>query len=260
MDSVRERVAGIVAAIEPLDELEREHRDSTIEWIRSGAPIFRTMKPDVPPKHLVSYFALVDEQRGKLLLVDHKLAGLWLPSGGHVEPDEDPAATVVRELSEELASRRTSCTPGPLFITVTRTVGEDGGHTDVSLWYLLRGDSSRAIEFDRGEFHGVRWFGFDEIPFERSDACIQPLASSDGCESVWVARATADPRSLRSGSSCKKTMVAHRATSHAPRAGRSKSTHRIALAARTLVTPHNGRDYLPRRRSRMIPAAERTER
>jgi NADH pyrophosphatase NudC (nudix superfamily) len=34
---------------------------------------------------------------------------------------------------------------------------------------LLRGDSSRAIEFDRGEFHGVRWFSFDEIPYERSD-------------------------------------------------------------------------------------------
>ncbi len=92
----------IVAAIEPLDDLEREHRDSTLLWIRSGAPIFRTLKPDVPPKHLVSYFALVDEQRGKILLVDHKLAGLWLPSGGHVEPDEDPRATVIREIAEEL--------------------------------------------------------------------------------------------------------------------------------------------------------------
>ena len=140
VDSVRDRVAAIVAAIEPLDELEREHRDSTIDWIRSGAPIFRTMKPDVPPKHLVSYFALVDKQRGKLLLVDHKLAGLWLPSGGHVEPDEDPDATVVRELSEELGLRADFICAGPLFITVTRTVGEDGGHTDVSLWYLLRGE------------------------------------------------------------------------------------------------------------------------
>lgn len=45
----------------------------------------------------------------------------------------------------------------------------NGDITDVSLWYLIRGDSSRAIEFDRGEFHGVRWFGIDEIPFERSD-------------------------------------------------------------------------------------------
>jgi 8-oxo-dGTP diphosphatase len=169
VDPMRERIAEIVAAIEPVDQLEREHRDSTLEWIRSGAPIFRTAKPDVPPRHLVSYFALVDDQRGKLLLVDHKLAGLWLPSGGHVEPGEDPHATVVRELSEELSLAADFIDADPLFITVTRTVGKDGGHTDVSLWYLLRGDSSRAIEFDQGEFHGVRWFGFDRIPFERSD-------------------------------------------------------------------------------------------
>jgi 8-oxo-dGTP diphosphatase len=168
VDLMRDRIAEIVATIEPLDDLEREHRDSTIEWIRSGAPIFRKMKPDIPPRHLVSYFALVDEARGKMLLVDHKIAGLWLPSGGHVEPDEDPRATVVREIAEELGLAAEFINPDPLFITVT-PVGGDGGHTDVSLWYLLRGDSSRAIEFDRGEFHGVRWFGFDEIPFERSD-------------------------------------------------------------------------------------------
>ena len=165
---MRDEISKIVAAIEPLDDLEREHRDATIQWIRSGAPIFRTMKPDVPPMHLVSYFALVDEIRGKLLLVDHKLAGLWLPSGGHVEPDEDPRATVIRELSEELKLAADFMQPNPLFITVTRTLGH-GDHTDVSLWYLLRGDSTRAIDFDRGEFHGVRWFGFDEIPFERTD-------------------------------------------------------------------------------------------
>jgi len=164
-----ETIAQIVEAIEPLDDLEREHRDSTLEWIRSGVPIFRTRKPDVPQMHLVSYFALIDEQRGQVLLVDHKLAGLWLPSGGHVEPDEDPRATVVRELLEELGLAADFIQPNPLFITVTRTVGQDGGHTDVSLWYLLRGDSSREIEFDLGEFHGVRWFGFGEIPFERSD-------------------------------------------------------------------------------------------
>ena len=165
---MRDRIAEIVAAIEPLDELEREHRDATIEWIRSGAQLFRTVKPDVPPMHLVSYFALVDQQREKVLLVDHKLAGLWLPSGGHVEPDEDPAATAVRELSEELNLVADFMQPDPLFITVTRVSG-DRGHTDVSLWYLLRGDSARAIEFDRGEFHGVRWFGFDKIPFDRTD-------------------------------------------------------------------------------------------
>ncbi|HLX04504.1 MAG TPA: NUDIX hydrolase [Candidatus Binatus sp.] len=165
---VRDEIEKIVAAIEPLDDLEREHRDSTLEWIRSAAPIFRTKKPDVPPMHMVSYFALVDEQRGKILLVDHKLAGLWLPSGGHVELDENPRATVIREIGEELNLAAEFIQQAPAFITVTRTLGL-GEHTDVSLWYLLRGESSRAIEFDRGEFHGVRWFGCDEIPFDRSD-------------------------------------------------------------------------------------------
>jgi hypothetical protein len=72
-------------------------------------------------------------------------------------------------MAEELDLAAEFVSPDPLFITVTRTVGNDGGHTDASLWYLLRGDSSRAIEFDRGEFHCVRWFDFDEMPFERSD-------------------------------------------------------------------------------------------
>jgi 8-oxo-dGTP diphosphatase len=166
---MRDKISAIVAAIEPLDDLEREHRDSTLQWIRSGAAIFRTMKPNVPPTHLVSYFALVDRQREKVLLVDHKVAGLWLPSGGHVEPDEDPRATVVRELSEELSQTADFMHSDPIFITVTRTAGNDGRHIDVSLWYLLRGDSSRAIQFDHGEFHRVRWFGFDQIPFARSD-------------------------------------------------------------------------------------------
>jgi 8-oxo-dGTP diphosphatase len=166
---MRDKISAIVEAIEPLDDLEREHRDSTLQWIASGAAIFRTMKPNVPPMHLVSYFALVDRQREKVLLVDHKLAGLWLPSGGHVEPDEDPRATVVRELSEELSQTADFIHSAPIFITVTRTAGNDGSHIDVSLWYLLRGDSSRAIQFDHGEFHGVRWFGFDQISFARSD-------------------------------------------------------------------------------------------
>ena len=35
--------------------------------------------------------------------MDHKKAELWLPSGGHVEIDEDPTDTVTRECMEELS-------------------------------------------------------------------------------------------------------------------------------------------------------------
>jgi 8-oxo-dGTP diphosphatase len=36
-----------------------------------------------------------------VLLIEHRKLGLWLCPGGHLEPDEDPAQAVVREVAEE---------------------------------------------------------------------------------------------------------------------------------------------------------------
>ena len=103
------------------------------------------------------------------MLVDHKKALLWLPSGGHVEIDEDPKTTVERECLEELGVRADFWAPDPLFITSTLTVGLTAGHTDVSLWYVLKGDSHATYQFDEEEFNKVRWFRLDDIPYEKSD-------------------------------------------------------------------------------------------
>src|SRR3954469_7597056 len=99
---MRTKIADIVQSIQPYDALERAHLAATIAWIETGAPLCRIAKPAIPPQHLVSYFVLIDPATDHLLLVDHKKAGLWLPSGGHVEPDEHPHATVTREAWEEL--------------------------------------------------------------------------------------------------------------------------------------------------------------
>jgi 8-oxo-dGTP diphosphatase len=153
--------------VEPLDAKEAEAKLAVLRWVDSGAELCRLKKPASPPQHLVSYFALVDGDY--LLLVDHINAGLWLPSGGHVEPGEHPQDTVRRELREELMLAANFLHDGPLFLTVTDTVGRTEGHTDVSLWYVLNGSRSEPIEFDRNEFHGVNWFHRDEVPFGRSD-------------------------------------------------------------------------------------------
>ena len=49
------------------------------------------------------------------------------------------------------------------FLAQAVTVGLTAGHTDVSLWYVLKGDSSRPIQYDEGEFNGYKWFTYDEI-------------------------------------------------------------------------------------------------
>lgn len=95
-------VAGLVSGLEPTDDLGREHRRNALSWLARTDDIFRRVKPVTPSPHLVSYFLLVDRTAGSVLLCDHRLSGLWLPTGGHVEPGEHPLAAVRREAVEEL--------------------------------------------------------------------------------------------------------------------------------------------------------------
>lgn len=155
-------------SIVPFDAIERAHVADALAWVESGAPLFRAAKPATPPKHLVSYFAVVDD--GHILLVNHRNAGLWLPTGGHVDEGEHPRATVVRELKEELGIVATVADVGPpAMVTVTETVGLTAGHTDVSLWYVVAGFRSAPLDYDTSEFNSVNWFHFSEAPFDRSD-------------------------------------------------------------------------------------------
>ena len=157
------QIKQLIQSIKPLDTLEAEHISNAIEWIDSGVEIFRIEKPATPPKHLVSYFVLIDPEKKMIMLVDHIKAGLWLPAGGHVEKDEHPNATVEREIQEELHMPADFVNTNPFFITQNVTIGKTPGHIDVSLWYVLKADSAKEIDYDPGEFNGYKWFGYEEI-------------------------------------------------------------------------------------------------
>jgi 8-oxo-dGTP diphosphatase len=163
--TIKSQIQTEIASIVPYDKLEKEQVADALAWIDSGANIFRIAKPDKPPKHLVSYFVLIDPGHNSLLLGDHINAQLWLPTGGHVEMNEHPQATVIREAKEEIGQKAVFLKnwEHPLFVTTTQTVGLTAGHTDVSLWYLLRGDIHQALDFDRREFTDMNWFTFDEV-------------------------------------------------------------------------------------------------
>lgn len=160
---MKNQIKRLIQSIKPFDTLEAEHISNTIEWIESGVEIFRIEKPAIPPKHLVSYFVLIDPEKRKIMLVDHIKAELWLPAGGHVEKNEHPNITVEREIQEELNIPAEFIDTNPFFITQTVTVGKTAGHTDVSFWYVLKADSTKEIFYDPGEFNGYQWFDYEEI-------------------------------------------------------------------------------------------------
>ncbi|QQM38867.1 NUDIX hydrolase [Streptomyces liliifuscus] len=168
---LRVRLTSLLEGVRPWDEQECVHRVEAVEWVAGGDPLHRVRKPDVPAVHLVSYFVVLDEKRGELLLVAHRKAGLWLPSGGHVEPMEDPWDTVVRECREEL---RIEAVPSPVagdepfFLTITQTRGA-GRHTDVSLWYVLQADADSVTSFDEDEFEAIKWLSPSQVLAEPED-------------------------------------------------------------------------------------------
>lgn len=175
VDQISETLSSII----PFDKEEKEHLHFAKGWVISGAEIFRLVKPATPDPHLVVYFLLLDPIQKKVLLVDHKKAGLWLPAGGHVERNEHPKETVKREVFEELSIQADFLLHNPFFLTVTKTVGQTVGHTDVSLWYLLKGCADKAYRFNEEEFSQIRWFLPSDIPYEYADPhmqrCIEKL-------------------------------------------------------------------------------------
>ncbi|MBP4044774.1 NUDIX domain-containing protein [Chromobacterium violaceum] len=168
---LRAAIRAEVSAIIPLDALEAEHLQATLAWIDSGAELWRREKPATPPEHLSTYFALVDGSG--LLLVDHKNAGLWLPTGGHVDPGEHPRDAVVRELFEELGISGLPL-PAASFLTRTEVTGH---HLDVTLWYALQAVRTLPLRYDDTEFNQARWFDFDNLPYAASDPHLARFAA-----------------------------------------------------------------------------------
>jgi 8-oxo-dGTP diphosphatase len=160
-------IAGLVSGIEPTDDLGREHRRDALSWLARTDDIFRRVKPRTPSPHLVSYFLLVDRPAGSVLLCDHRLSGLWLPTGGHVEPGEHPFGTVRREAAEELgvtAQPDAASRDRPFFLTMTETVGPpETRHVDVSFWFALAGRVGQPLRPDQREFARVRWWTAAEL-------------------------------------------------------------------------------------------------
>lgn len=162
--SSRAALQDIIQSITSFDAEERDALAATLDWINSGAPLYRKAQADDPLTHLVCYFSVLDPLTQKLLLVDHKKAECWLCPGGHVEIDEHPEDTVRRETFEELGITANFLQKAPFFLTITLTKGAQSPHTDVSLWYLLQLDSTQELNFDKQEFQQIHWFSPGEIP------------------------------------------------------------------------------------------------
>lgn len=117
----------------------------------------------------VSVFVVHEE---KVLLVDHKKLGKWLPVGGHIEIGEDPEQAVYREVAEESGlqvelwgERPPTGFPGtkalvaPAYLDVHDIHGD---HRHIGMIYFAKAASSQ-VRLAAAEHHDIRWFTQAEL-------------------------------------------------------------------------------------------------
>jgi len=76
----------------------------------------------------------------------------------------------------------------PFFLTWTQTRGADP-HTDVSLWFLLRGQPDQMLDWDAREFAGIRWWSASDIqatPEESFDPNQQRFLAKVQAHGLWT--------------------------------------------------------------------------
>lgn len=108
--------------------------------------------------------------RGRVLLHLHPKLGLWLPPGGHVEPNELPDDAAVRETLEEtgvvveLVGERAIDAPGPRQLIRPRGVQLERiaeGHEHIDLVYLARPHARYTGELS-GDTGPFGWYTAEE--------------------------------------------------------------------------------------------------
>jgi len=121
-------------------------------------------------KHFTATTLIVSQ--GKVLLHFHKKLSLWLPVGGHIDRDELPEETAVREVKEETGLDIKLYNPDPDLsmsdakqtIRPSHILLEDINehHQHIDFIYYATSDAME-LNPDDGETNDMKWLTTDEI-------------------------------------------------------------------------------------------------
>jgi len=136
---------------------------------------------------------------GATLLHRHPGLGMWLPPGGHVDRDELPHETALRETREEMGlgvdlvgerddigSDTVESLPEPRHVQLADVNVHDGavGHQHVDLVYYARA-GSRAVDPEEGEVPAGAWEWFDRDDLSADDR-LDPDVREIGRRAIWT--------------------------------------------------------------------------
>ena len=155
-----------IARYEPFNEQEMRDKAVILRLLEENDDAF--LRENLIA-HMTASAWVVNRERTRVLMVDHRLYDSWSWTGGHADGEEDLLAVALREVTEETGVTHVRPVSKDIFSLETLTV--DGhekrgeyvpSHLHLNLTYLLEADDTEALRVCEDENKGVAWFGLDE--------------------------------------------------------------------------------------------------
>lgn len=170
---MRDLLLAEIRAFVPADDAEEAHRHAVLSLIESDNFASRDR---YRPGHITASAFIVDPVAHRVLLHHHRRLGKWLQMGGHLEPEETPAAAAVREGHEESGLPDLHLiVPGFIDLDVHEIPSSksEPAHRHFDLRYLLATADPYAIQLADEESISLGWFGFDEAIELMAEPCSE---------------------------------------------------------------------------------------
>jgi 8-oxo-dGTP pyrophosphatase MutT (NUDIX family) len=155
------------------DARQEDLRRSYLDHLAAHADgLWRSCRPD----HLTASALVIDPAAGRVLLMLHRRAGLWLQMGGHCEAgDASLAESARREAVEEsgVGDLELLPTPARLDRHGAPCAADARHHLDVQYVALA---APGAREQCSSESLALRWAPYDELPEPTDDAVRRLVA------------------------------------------------------------------------------------
>jgi 8-oxo-dGTP pyrophosphatase MutT (NUDIX family) len=151
-------LAQILAEVRARTPVDERERTSIERFLREVDALAEPFSEHADSTH-VTASAFVVGPRG-VVLHRHRVLGIWIQPGGHIDPGETPWDAAVRETTEETGLTVVHHCGTPRLAHVDVHPGPRG-HTHLDLRYLLDGgDADPKPPPD--ESQDVGWFAWDE--------------------------------------------------------------------------------------------------
>jgi len=128
------------------------------------------LKENNPCCHFVVDAFVINRERSKVLLIDHKLSGLSISPGGHLEKGESLLEGAMRELKEETGLSPVILNKNSIYDIQIGYVPasmsfkrNETPHLHYHICYAFEASESDELTFDDDGVSDVRWFSLSEV-------------------------------------------------------------------------------------------------